>query len=53
MMNVVGTAKKKRDAGLITDAEYQMIVDCDALVVLDEEGVLGGCAKAPASQGRI
>jgi hypothetical protein len=40
-------ARRKLEAGLITEEEFQMIIDCDALVGFDEEGGLDGDLHSP------
>jgi hypothetical protein len=43
-------ARRKLAAGLISKEEFQMIVDCDALVGFDEEGGLDGQIQSPRGE---
>lgn len=39
--NAINHAKRKLQDGLITQAEFDVIADCDVLASFDEEGLLG------------
>eukprot|EP00615_Pteridomonas_danica_P016947 CAMPEP_0114380650 /NCGR_PEP_ID=MMETSP0102-20121206/2991_1 /TAXON_ID=38822 ORGANISM="Pteridomonas danica, Strain PT" /NCGR_SAMPLE_ID=MMETSP0102 /ASSEMBLY_ACC=CAM_ASM_000212 /LENGTH=431 /DNA_ID=CAMNT_0001536003 /DNA_START=163 /DNA_END=1455 /DNA_ORIENTATION=+ len=52
--NVIQSAERKLQKGLITQAEFNVITDCDLLASFDEEGLLQspGALVTPADEAR-
>ncbi len=51
MTHIIETAERKLKNGLITQKEYEIILGCDALAALDEEGFLQHSTTTETQQG--